>query len=259
MKKIILTLLIALPFFLQAQNNEGIITYEEVLTLNIELPEEMKQYASLIPKEQRNKMNLFFNGKESLYTASKEVEASEDNPFSSNVNVNIQTVSIGGGGQTVIYTDLENAKLLRSENLMGQQFLVKGKSEEMAWKVLGEQKKIAGYTCVKAELATDSSTLVAWFAPEIPASVGPMSFRGLPGAILEMETNQGESGLTVTAIKVNLHPLEEAIKKPKKGKKVSEEEFDTIVAERMSEMRKMRGNGSRSENGNTVIEIRTGN
>lgn len=76
-------------------------------------------------------------------------------------------------------------------------------------------------------------TVTAWFAPEIPVNQGPESYWGLPGLILEI--NDGKT--TILCSKVVLNPKDKAeIKAPKKGKEVTQAEYDEIVMKKIEEM-----------------------
>lgn len=50
-------------------------------------------------------------------------------------------------------------------------------------------KKIAGYNCVRATSNFRGSDVVAYFTKDLPYSVGPFKFFGLPGLILDIRVN----------------------------------------------------------------------
>jgi GLPGLI family protein len=50
-------------------------------------------------------------------------------------------------------------------------------------------KKILGYECIKATTIFRGSPITAYFTKEIPYSVGPFKFFGLPGAILDVRVD----------------------------------------------------------------------
>ena len=254
MKNFILSTLCLFPLLLMAQQKEGIITYEEILKLDIQLPPEMQQYADMIPKEEKTNMDLFFTEKESLYSKSKKVDAAESDPFERG-GANVQKVIIGGGGATSTYVNLEENTCLKSEDIMGKKFLINSDRQNIEWRVLSEQKVIAGYNCIKAEMKGDSTLLTAWFTPEIPVSVGPADFYGLPGAILFLESMENDRvNIVFMAKEVQLKKLDKPIEKPKKGKKVTEEAFEKIVARQMKEMGHMRGgSGANASGGNRPL------
>lgn len=85
--------------------------------------------------------------------------------------------------------------------------------------------------------------VTAWFTPQIPVKTGPGEYGGLPGLILEMNIDR----TTLLCSKIVLNPSEEiTINPPAKGKEVSREEYNTIVGEKMQEMREnFRNSGGR--------------
>lgn len=256
MIRLIFTFLLLMPLMATSQSTEGTITYEEVLKMEIELPEEMKQYEHLIPKERKVKMDLRFSNKESIYAASKEVETAKENPFGGQENMVIQFNAVGAGNSArEVYTNLETKETYTLEDLMGKQFNIKGKLEDREWKVIGEQKQILGLTCIKAEMITDTITTTAWFTPQVPVGVGPSSFTGLPGAIMKVSVTGANPEISIVATKVNFDSLKDPVEKPKKGKEVSQEEFEEIQQKRIEEMEKMYGGSKKS--GNTRIKIIT--
>ncbi|WP_027379945.1 GLPGLI family protein [Chryseobacterium daeguense] len=63
-------------------------------------------------------------------------------------------------------------------------------------------KKILGYECIKATAIFRGSPITAYFTEEIPYSVGPFKFYGLPGAILDVRVD-GKNYDLWKAIKVD--------------------------------------------------------
>lgn len=97
-----------------------------------------------------------------------------------------------------------------------------------------------------AQLKRDDQTITAWFTSEIPFSTGPDEFFGLPGLILAVEIN-GETAFLATSI--DLTPPEEGVlSKPDKGKKVTQEEFNKIIEDKIKEFKETGGEkGNRRE------------
>ncbi len=100
----------------------------------------------------------------------------------------------------------------------------------------------------------ENPEITAWFTPEIPVSQGPSDYWGLPGLILEI--NDGRSSLLCSEIRLN-QEAEEKIKRPSKGKKVTQSEYNTIMADKMEEMseRFRAGDGRRSSGRGVSIRI----
>ncbi|MCB0640298.1 MAG: GLPGLI family protein, partial [Phaeodactylibacter sp.] len=115
---------------------------------------------------------------------------------------------------------------------------------------------ILGYNCIEATTESDSTTIHAWFAPQIPISVGPGEITGLPGAILSANFKNGDQSVLIEAQQLEFEAVNDKIVQPEKGKKVNQEEFEEIVQKRMEEMEKMYGGDSESSgDGNIRIKV----
>jgi GLPGLI family protein len=79
----------------------------------------------------------------------------------------------------------------------------------------------------------DTAQVVVWFTPAIPVSAGPDYEGQLPGLILQVDIN---GNTTYKAIEVSQKADIAAIKEPKKGKKVTAEEFNKERDKMMAEM-----------------------
>lgn len=88
--------------------------------------------------------------------------------------------------------------------------------------------------------------VTAWYTPQIPISSGPSEYQGLPGLILEVNADK----IVMLCTKVVLNPKEKnIIEKPEKGEIVTRDEYNTIVKDKIEEMRQMyggRGRGRRN-------------
>jgi GLPGLI family protein len=238
MKKALLFIAALVPFLAFGQT-EGTVTYIETVQLNIELPEGHEDMMANMPKSQSFSKTLFFNEKEAVY---KDTPESEDEG-----EVTMSHESEGMSFQikmerpeNTFYTNLDDGTTLNAREFFGRKFLVTGEAGKAAWKLTGEQKTLLGYTCQKAALQEEDRNIVAWFTPQIQVPAGPDSYGGLPGLILEINVNDGER--TVLASNIELKKLEKgAIEKPTKGKKLTQEEFDKIEAEKRKEMEEEMG------------------
>lgn len=244
MKKVfVLLLLISASYYTQSQN-EGKIVFEEKTKLEIELPPEMEQFKDKFPSENVATKELTYNNAASIY---KNEEKSDD----------AEEIEMGGEGMQInikfaqpyeeLYHDHASGEILHQQEFMTRTFLIEKQSKHLAWKMEMEQKEILGYMCQKATFTDTSRTIEAWFTPQIAISGGPGGFGGLPGLILEVNLSEPEMSIVATSIELGLED-DSAIKKPKKGKKVSEEEYTKIVEEKTKEMQ--------AENGGNRVIIR---
>jgi len=70
----------------------------------------------------------------------------------------------------------------------------------LEWKLIDEQKDIAGYTCNKATLNYAGRDYIAWYTYSIAITDGPYKFQGLPGLILEIADTKNQHHFLVTKI-----------------------------------------------------------
>ena len=85
--------------------------------------------------------------------------------------------------------------------------------------------------------------VTAWFTPQIPVGNGPGDYAGLPGLILEL--NFYRTTILCSKIVLNVKDAE-SIEAPSKGTEVTRDEYNSIVKEKMEEMREnFRGRGGR--------------
>ncbi|MBQ0151847.1 MAG: GLPGLI family protein, partial [Chryseobacterium sp.] len=83
-------------------------------------------------------------------------------------------------------------------------YFVHDKVPHIEWKVEKEtSKKILGFECTKATAVFRGSPITAYFTEEIPFSVGPFKFFGLPGAILDVRVD-GKNYDLWKAVKVEI-------------------------------------------------------
>jgi GLPGLI family protein len=236
MKNMLLLLAFLIPFCAKAQSTEGTVNYTETVKMKIQLPDgpEGDEMRKMIPPTQSFGQLLYFNAKASLYREPEGKEGNDDREFKHEKDgMDMQIVM--KHPENRIYRDLENGSTVESQEFFGRFFLIKGDAQKQNWKITAEQKKIGDYVCQKAVLQDTARTVEAWFTPQIPVSVGPGSYAGLPGLILLVDVNHGER--LVTADKITLAPLpKDALVKPSKGKAVTREEYKKIVDEKMKEM-----------------------
>ncbi len=231
-KTILFLFIGSLPLALSAQLTTGMVHYDETIHLDIDLPEEDRQFAHLIPSEQTNPFILRFTPEATHYAPDNSVEE-EPPPPPTEGEVNFQIKIMRSSDNSATYTNLAEGTMLEQRSIFGRPFRIEHEELATEWRLSTEQKDILGYTCIKATSGPDSLLTTAWFAPQIPVSSGPGTFGQLPGLILEV--NRDNMTITATSISEELDD-ENLIAPPSKGRKVTEEQFDAIQAEKMEEM-----------------------
>lgn len=188
-----------------------------------EIPETKKneQAIQIIKKARDVVAYLNFTEKESLF----QVEELLVNDAEKGINL---TRIFAGKDDVFYYSIVTNERLLQ-KFFMGELFLIS--KQPIEWEITQESKQVGNYKCFKAiqkdSIATNKKT-IAWFTPQIPISLGPREFNGLPGLILEVN----HSVLRFKATKIEINPKNsKKIKKPTKGKKITEAKYKEISSE----------------------------
>ncbi len=245
MKQLVAILAILMPFLIAAQTNEGEIVYSETVQFKFDIPDISEEAKAKLPTSQTYEKTLYFNAESSLYKDMDEEDQEEE--FESDdqgEGMHFKMVIMRPDNR--LHKNLVDYTKTEMREFFGKKFLISGDLTDYNWKLTGEQKTILDYTCQKAVLQDTSRTLVAWFTPQILVSSGPGEFGKLPGMILEIDINEGESLITASKVKLQALP-EDAIVAPKKGKSVTQEEFDQIVEEKTKEMaEEMGGSGGQT-------------
>lgn len=210
-------------------------------------PAMQKKFEERLKKMNQKTFVLNFNQKESIYRQDKELGAP------ATATGGIQVLMVGSGDSDVLYKNIAKNTYSNQKEISGKRFLIKDSLKKNEWKMTGETKKIGNYTCYKATksnevtrksfLSTDGKeeqtekkeTIVTtvWYTPQIPISNGPGMYGGLPGLILEVHAGNK----TIVCSEIVLNPKEKVtIKKPTKGKKVTQKEYAKIMNEHTKEM-----------------------
>ena len=250
-----------------SQNFQGVAVYKSKRSLDLRIDstkvndEMMKQMREQLAKHMEKDYTLKFNQKESVYTENEKLDT--PGPAGGGMNIVIS------GNSSILYKNTAEQLFLRQQDLMGKLFLIKDTLQKPEWKLESETKMIGKYTSYKAtwtrqiterefrsgeekvnEVTKDRVTTV-WYTPEIPINSGPGEYWGLPGLILEVQ----EEGFSLLCSEIILNPSEKfEIEAPKKGKVVSQEEFNKIQAEKNKELMERY---SSDRKGGNVITIRS--
>lgn len=233
-----ITLLFILFTLSGFSQQSGEIIYSELVNTKPDMAKAEEQgwsqWAEMVPETMTFKKLLIYNDSISMYSNIKE----EVDPNEPNMVKRMARRFSNSNSQT--YRNTPTEIYIEQKDFMGKSFLIEGKAKETKWKMTGKMKIIMSYPCLKAVYSDSTETLEAWFTTEIPVSVGPENYGGLPGMILEITSKKNKK--TLTAIAIDFKKLdEEALKKPIDGKEVTREEYQQIVKKKMKEMRE---NGS---------------
>jgi len=266
MRKIFLTLTVMLVIFTSAfaQVKEGKLIFERKVNMHKMITD--PEMRARIPEFRTDKFELLFNEQASMFKTIPEEEAPD--PFAN---------SGGGGGggmrfafrmpETATYTDIPNQMQYESRSLFEKDFLIIDSLKPNKWKLSDETKTIAKFVCKKATTMvtpqqmsmrigggrnrnnTDTTApvkpkeieLVVWYTESIPVSVGPDAYAGLPGAILEVDSDNG--GNVITATEFTAKYAAKELKQPTKGDKMNRAQFAESMKKIMEDMQRGGGMG----------------
>ena len=238
MKHGILWLLMTVPFWLPAQPS-GKISYEMTLDLHRRMTGERAQFKEMVPQYRSVKAELLFHNGQALY---KNLPPDEDEIAERATQGRRMRFGFRNAND-IVWIDYENMKRVESREFMDKKFLIIGEPEKHPWKLTGETKQVGKYLCQQATYADSANTIIAWFTLNVPVPLGPSRYGQLPGLILHVDVNDGERTITAQQIDLDGDLDYSVIAEPKKGKKVSQEEFREIMHEKMKEMRAQHGGG----------------
>ena len=182
MKKLFITLLLASPLLINAQQKfiyEGRIEYERKINIHRQFDDEemrsewFKEFVKRQPAFHNSNFTLDFKGNQSVYKINGELVKLEMNWL------------MGPAKENVIFTDFEKQLRQSKKSVYEETFLVTDSTGKFQWRITDEKRTIAGMDCRKAVgRMCDSVYIVAFYTDEIPVSGGRESFEGLPGMIL---------------------------------------------------------------------------
>ncbi|APG66494.1 hypothetical protein LPB136_12120 [Tenacibaculum todarodis] len=164
---------------------------------------------------------LSFTNNEALYMLEEKMQLDEK-------KVNLSRII--AGGKNKFYTNTTTKEYFKQVEI-GE--LLRVEMKPFDWKITQETKTIGKYICYKATATKETEnsrglhkkTTTAWFTPTIPVNFGPKEYFGLPGLILEII----EDKKSIKATKITLNTTEKiTIKRPTKGKKMTQEEYDEM-------------------------------
>ncbi len=253
-----------------APAQEGRISFTHTVKIDIEVPDEIKALGVEIPTHNSTEMQLLFDSSKSVMApvpdADQErrvqrvgragrggvdiviMEGTADASMMAAMAASGQGAFIrasGGRGArngTLVesYVDFEDGSVTEARDFMGRTFLIEDKRPAYEWKLAGEQRELLGYIVQKATTTHDGEPVEAWFTPQIPVQAGPGTFSGLPGLILMVSIDEGNR--VYMATEVDLAGLEEGeIRPPEDGNRVSRDEYESIVADKLKELEETRG------------------
>jgi len=268
-KKFSFVILLLSVFMIHAQDFQGKAYYQTKRNFDMKTTDStqiddamQKQIREMLRKQFEKTYILTFNKTQSIYK--KEEQLNKPNPAQGAFIIEIVD------GNNTLYKNTKEKTYVKAQEEFGKKFLIKDKLMPLKWEMTKETKRIGKYLCIKAthtKLVDDFEDgfdiskepkkkekqkelkIVAWYTPEIPVSNGPEMYDGLPGLILELH----EDKMHYVCNKIILNPKEKIkIEAPKKGKEMSQKDFDKIMDKKNKEMmEQFKNKRKKGDNGDT--------
>jgi GLPGLI family protein len=179
---------------------------------------------AMVPQFDTSKLQLIFSGNESIFKKVPEEEDIRDHAGDDGNRVVIKF----GGPDNETYKDFANAKITELRELGPKKYIIEDTLKKQNWKMEDETKTIDGFSCKKAVTKnSENKEVIAWYAEDIQSPTGPEQYGGLPGAILELDVNDGEIDFSAIDIKKDVD--KKLVKAPSNGKKITRKEFQKMV------------------------------
>ncbi|WP_090837376.1 GLPGLI family protein [Olleya namhaensis] len=112
-----------------------------------------------------------------------------------------------GKNISLVYKNYYKNKLFSKGTIAFKDFTIKDSLTIFNWSITKETKKILGFNCQLAETTFRGRNYRAWFSSELPIG-GPWKYDGLPGMILQIETQEPFISFKASQIKshkIKLH------------------------------------------------------
>ena len=225
MKKTVLIVFVCLLSGSLIGQREGTITYERKMDVHRNMQDE--QMKAMIPQFRTTKHVLLFVDSISVYKPAAEDEAPD--PFESPGNRRVM-IRMGPGENGVLYKNFAKHQIAEQTEFAEKNYIIDDTIRPQPWKLSAETKEFLGYTCKKATMTTPAgNTVTAWYTEALITPAGPENFGGLPGAILAIDSNNGE--VVFTAIEIQKKLSKKDLAEPKDGKHVTRQEFQKKMEE----------------------------
>jgi len=141
-----------------------------------------------------------------------------------------------------IYRDFTKKVTFDVMTVLSKPFVIQDTLVCQNWKIKNDMKEIANHICMNASFydSIKGKEVIAWFALDLPISIGPDRYCGLPGLILEI--NEANGAVVYTATNVLLSNEKLVIDKPvvkKKRKTINNQEYYNMVIKYINECKKL--------------------
>ncbi|MXX56641.1 MAG: GLPGLI family protein [Gemmatimonadetes bacterium] len=237
-------LAVAAPASADAQG--GTITYSRSTIIEVDAPEDMAAVLNLLAQEWQKSFLLHFDPSSSLMIPGPEVEGENPPPalfpmthnnLDALVDMFEHQATSPENVLAYAYSDSGGAVAVRGFDVFRTEFRMDHAGLDAEWQITDDRRMHLSYQVTRATATLDGGEVVAWFAPDIPVPSGPALFGGLPGMILVLALNGGNTVYAATA--VSLDGVDNEIVPPENEERLmTQDEYDSFVSDEIRDMRR---------------------
>lgn len=179
---------------------------------------------------------LRFNDHQSIFELNTQASPTEEDAFAYSNAVIMATEA-----KDAYYLDQNKKLRLSLANMEGSPVNIIEPYEKHQWTLTGEEKCVEGRTLLEATTprtiqtrdgSESTTTVQAWYAPDIPVSYGPLGYDGLPGLIMELRFGpKFLNGFTAIALDIRTESKAKEIRKPKAVADMTAGDFQRKILE----------------------------
>lgn len=152
----------------------------------------------------------------------------------------------------IFYTSLVDSTVTDRRQVMDRSFIMQDEWVAPKWNIANMKvgmKEIPLPTQLATAVSIEGDTLMAYFTPSIPISIGPRGYGGLPGAIvyLKVVKDGRTTEYKMTTMQPNVPDL--VVEKPTDEEIIDREEFEKNMKRAMEAMARRRRGWERSRGG----------
>jgi GLPGLI family protein len=216
-----------------AQELSGVIKYRFIYSQPVHIPDNVTVVGSQ-STEFEVPAYLYFNSQKSLFNYDKLAYKNEE----ASTTYKRKRDEYG----QMYFIDKTKNELYIREFVYAKPYITHESVPIISWQLKNEVKTISGYVCKKAETTFRGRKYTVWYTSAIPVSVGPWKLQGLPGAILQAESEDKEVKFTTESIRIPAYVENELnIKEIPDGKIVTYKEYlESFEKERKSQEETMK-------------------
>ncbi len=222
----------------RADGQSGTIAYASGASLDVEMPVELAEVRTVLEAWTRTPFLLHFTPSRSLMIRGEGKRGGGVPPArfpatNSNLDAFGQILEAWIAAEPSVlrqaYVGEDGSSGIKVLEVSRVRYRIAEGVTPVEWRITEQHGEHLGYKVTRAVGEAAGQQAEAWFAPDIPVSFGPALYGGLPGMILVLSLNQGQT--VYAATEVVLEAVGDGlIRVPEEGEAISSEEYRSMMS-----------------------------